>query len=154
MNNKMLRLAFVAVAVTAAAACTKKDNDSITGTTDYTSVALSSDPSTFVVHVRLVPRAIDTATTGEIDTIPAHDEPADSIAFDPVATIMPQAVAIANGQANMTYAFSNAVASINESFFVQGDTTGTSTLTVTYTDVNHGFATTTLDLPVTVTLVP
>jgi hypothetical protein len=157
MNNKMLRLAVVAVAVTAAtAACDKKDSNSVTGSTDYTSVALSSDPTSFVVHVRLVPRQIDTSATlpQVIDTIPAHEVPADSIAFDPIATIMPQDVAIANGQANMTYAFSNPVASINESFFVQGDTTGTTTLTVTYTDVNHGFATTTLDLPVTVTEVP
>ena len=39
MNNRMLRLAVVAVGVVAAAACTKKDSNSITGSTDYTSVA-------------------------------------------------------------------------------------------------------------------
>lgn len=153
MNNKMLRLAVVAVAVTAAvAACDKKDSNSVTGTTDYTSVALSSDPSSFSLHVHLVPQRIDTASTGAIDTVPAHDEAVDSIAFNPVATIMPEDVPIANGVANMTFA--SEVASVNSSSYVQGDTTGTGTLTVTYTDVNHGFATTTLDLPVTVTLVP
>ena len=152
MNNKMLRLAFVAVAVTAAAACDKKDSNSLTGTTDYTSVALSSDPASFNLHVQLVPQKIDTSDAGVIDTVPAHDEAVDSIAFNPVATIMPQDVPIANGVANMT--FGSAVAEVNSSFYVQGDTTGTGTLTVTYTDVNHGFATTTLDIPVTVTLAP
>ncbi|HEV7704763.1 MAG TPA: hypothetical protein VGO46_10745 [Gemmatimonadaceae bacterium] len=153
MNNKMLRLAFVAVAVTAAAACDKKDSNSVTGTTDYTAVALSSTPTSFNLHVHLVPQKIDTsAETGVIDTVVAHDEAVDSIAFSPVAKIEPEDVPIANGVANMT--FSSPFAEVNSSSYVQGDTTGTGTLTVTYTDVNHAFAVTTMDLPVTVTLVP
>ncbi len=153
MNRMKFMLAAVSVCALLAA-CAKRDSNAITGSTDYTSVALSSDPSAFVLHVHLVPRAIDTTDAG-IDTVPAHEEPSDSIAFDPVATLMPQGVVLSNGQNNMTYAFSNsAVASINESFFVQGDTTGTTNLTVTYTDVNHDFATTSLVLPVTVTQVP
>ena len=47
MDNRMLRLAVVALGVVAATACTKHDNNAITGTTDYTSVALSSDPASF-----------------------------------------------------------------------------------------------------------
>jgi len=152
MNNKMLKLAIVAVAVTAAAACDKNDSNSVTGSTDYTSVSLSADPTSFNLHVHIVPQKIDTAESGDIDTVVAHAEPVDSIAFTPVATIEPQDVPIANGIANMTFA--SEVASVNSSSYVQGDTTGTGTLTITYTDVNHGFATTTLDLPVTVTLVP
>jgi hypothetical protein len=153
MNNKMLRLAVVAVGVVAAAACTKKDSNSITGSTDYTSVALSLDSAAYVLHVQLVPQSIDTsAETGVIDTVPAHEVPVDSIAFDPVATIMPQDVPIANAVSNMT--FSSPVSSVNSSFYIQGDTTGTGTMTVVYTDVNHNFTTTTLDVPVTVTQVP
>jgi hypothetical protein len=153
MNNKMLRLAVVAVGVVAAAACTKHDSNAITGATDYTSVALSSDPSSFALHVQLVPREIDTsATTGKIDTIPAHEVPVDSVEFNPVATIQPQDVPVANGFANMT--FSSPISSVNSSSFIQGDTTGTGTMTVVYTDVNHDFATTTLEIPVTVTQVP
>lgn len=154
MNNKMLRLAVVAAVTVAAAACTKHDPDAITGSTGYTSVVLSSDPAAFNLHVRLVPRAIDTSGTGVIDTVVAHEEPVDSIAFNPIATIMPQNVPIANGATNMTFTFGSNAASLNESFFVQGDTTGTTTLTVVYTDVNHSFATTTMVLPVTVTQVP
>jgi len=127
MNNKMLRLAVVAVAVVAAAACDKNDNDSITGSTDYTSVTVGSDPSSFTVDV------------------------GDSVEFTPTATIEPQGVVIANGTQNMTFAFANpAIAEINGSGFVQGDAPGTTTLTITYTDVNHDFTQTTLSVPVIV----
>lgn len=153
MDIRMLRLAVVALGVVAATACTKHDNNAITGTTDYTSVALSSDPASFDLHVQLVPRAIDTSsTTGKIDTVPAHEVPVDSVAFNPVATIMPENVPIANAVSNMT--FSSPISSVNSSFYLQGDTTGTGTMTVVYTDVNHDFATTTLQIPVTVTQVP
>ena len=100
--------------------------------------------------MRIVPQKIDTAESGTIDTVVAHAEAVDSIAFTPVAKIEPQDVPIANGVANMTFA--SPVAEVNSSSYVQGDTTGTGVLTITYTDVNHGFATTTLDIPVTVTL--
>ena len=128
MNNKMLRLAIVAAAVLAAAACTKHDANSLTGTTDYTSVAVSSDPTSFTIAK------------------------GDSAEFTPTATTEPQGSVIANGSANMTFSFANpAIAEVNGSGFVQGDAVGTTTLTITYTDVNHNFATTTLDVPVTVT---
>ena len=131
MNNKMLRLAVVAVGVVAAAACTKKDSNSITGSTDYTSVQLASDPTSFTVAK------------------------GDSAEFTPTATIEPQGVAIANALDNMTFTFANpAVAEVNASGFVQGDSVGSTTLTITYTDVNHNFATSTLDVPVTVTAAP
>lgn len=152
MNKPKLMFAVFAACV-ALAACAKKDFNAITGTDTSTGVTLSSDPASFDVHVRLVPREIDTVS-GVIDTIPAHEVPADSTAFNPVATLEPQDVVIANGQDNMVFTFNNSVASLNGSQFVQGDTTGTSSLTITYTDVVHGFATTTLTLPVTVTQVP
>jgi hypothetical protein len=128
MTNKMLRLAFVAAAVTAAAACTKNDANSLTGTTDYTSVSVTSDPTSFNLDV------------------------GDSAEFTPTATTEPQGTVIANGNANMTYSFANpTIAEINGSGFVQGDAPGTTTLTITYTDVNHQFATTSVTVPVTVT---
>jgi len=127
MNNKMLRLAVGAAAVLAAAACTKNDANSITGTTDYTSVSVQSDPTSFDLAL------------------------GDSAVFTPTATIEPQNVMVVNGTANMTFSFSNPdVAEINGSGYVQGDAPGTTTLTITYTDVNHNFATTTLDVPITV----
>ena len=123
----MLRLAVAAAAVLAAAACTKNDANAITGTTDYTSVAVQSDPTSFDLAV------------------------GDSAAFTPSATIEPQNLVIANGTDNMTFSFSNPdVAEINGSGYVQGDAAGTTTLTITYTNVNHNFATTTLDVPITV----
>jgi len=152
MNKSKLMFAALAACVVLAG-CNKKDFNAITGTDTSTGIALSSDPTSFDVHVRLVPRAIDTVGT-KIDTIPAHEVPTDSIALNPVATLVPQDVVIANGQTNMVFTFNNSVASVNGSQFVQGDTTGTSSLTVTYTDVVHGFATTTLTMPVTVTQVP
>jgi hypothetical protein len=147
----MLMCAAIA-ALAVMAACTKNDSNAVTGSTDYESVALSSNVPSFVLHVQLVPQSIDTASSGKIDTTVAHEVPLDSIEFNPVATTMPQDVPIANGITNMT--FTSPVASVNSSFFVQGDTTGTDNLTVVYTDVNHDFATTTLILPVTVTEVP
>jgi len=127
MDRKMFMLA-VAAGVLTTAACTKKDINAITGATDYTSVQLSSDPTSFSVVV------------------------GDSAAFTPTATIEPQGVAISNGSDNMTFAFANpAIAEVNGSGFVQGDAVGSTTLTITYIDVNHGNAATTLDVPVTVT---
>lgn len=123
-----LKLAIVAAAVVAAAGCTKHDANAITGSTDYTSVQVTSDPTSFTVA------------------------PGDSAEFTPTATIEPQNVVVVNGTANMTYSFANpAVAHINDSGYLQGDEAGSTTLTVTYTDVNHNFATTSVDVPVTVT---
>lgn len=127
MINMKLKFAIVAACVVAAAGCTKHDANSITGSTDYTSVQVTSNPSSFTIA------------------------PGDSAAFTPIATIEPQNVVVVNGTANMTYSFANpAVAHINESGYVQGDVAGSTTLTITYTDVNHGFATTTATVPVTV----
>src|ERR1700712_2258506 len=118
MHRTMLMCAAIA-ALAAVAACTKNDNNSVTGTTDYTSVALSSNVPSFTLHVQLIPRSIDTSSTGKIDTTAAHDVPVDSIEFNPVASILPQDVPIANGVANMT--FSSSVAQVNSSSFVQAD---------------------------------
>jgi hypothetical protein len=155
MNRKVLRLAVVAVTVATAAACAQKDVNAITGSTSYDSVSLSSNPSSFDLHVRFVPTQItvdSSASPVKTDTVPAHYVPADSTAFNPIATIEPQGVAIANGAANMTFTFSDSkVAEINGSFFIQPDTIGTTNVTIVYTDVNHNFATTSLTLPITVT---
>jgi hypothetical protein len=131
MNNMMLRLAVVTLGVMAATACDKRDSNSITGSTDYTSVSLGSDPTSFTIPV------------------------GDSAEFTPTATIEPQGVAIGNATANMTFSFADPdIAEVNASGFVQGDAVGSTTLTITYTDVNHNFATSTLDVPVTVTGAP
>ena len=83
MNNMMLRLAVVTLGVMAATACDKRDSNSITGSTDYTSVSLGSDPTSFTIPV------------------------GDSAEFTPSATIEPQGVAIANALDNMTFTFAN-----------------------------------------------
>lgn len=130
MHRQMLMLA-VAVAAVSAVACTKKDSNSITGTTDFTSVTLSSDPPSFTVPVT------------------------DSEAFTPTVKIQPQDVALPNGIDNMTFTFANpAIAEINASGYVQGDAVGHTTMTITYTDADHNFATTSIDVPVTVTGAP
>ena len=130
MHRKMLMLAVVAGVLTTAA-CTKRDINAITGSTDYTSVQLSSDPTSFSVVV------------------------GDSAAFTPTATLEPQGVAISNGSDNMTFTFADPnIAEVNGSGFVQGDAVGNTTLTITYTDVNHDNATTSIDVPVAVTGAP
>jgi hypothetical protein len=127
----MMLMGAAIAALAVMAACTKHDSNSITGATGYTSVAVSSDPTSFTVVK------------------------GDSAEFAPIATTEPDGVEIANGSANMTFTFANpAVAEINGSGFVQGDSVGSTTLTITYTDVNHNFATSTFDVPVTVTAVP
>lgn len=130
MNKTKLMLAMLA-ACAALAGCAKKDFNAITGTSDFTSVALSNDPASYTLPV------------GE------------TAGIAPVATLEPQGVAVANGTDNMTFSFSDpAVAEINGDGNLQGDAVGSTTLTVTYTDVDHNFATTTLAIPVTVTAAP
>jgi hypothetical protein len=150
MHRQMLMLA-VAAAVVSTAACTKKDNNSITGNTDYSSVAVSSDPTSFHVHVMRNPA--DTIAPSNPAYVPLPFYVAsDSTLFTPTAKIEPQDVVISNGADNMSFTFSNPIAHINGSSYVQGDSLGTSTMTITYIDVNHNFAPTTLDVPITVTL--
>ncbi|MGH7621787.1 MAG: Ig-like domain-containing protein [Gemmatimonadaceae bacterium] len=130
MYRQTLMLA-VGAAVLATAACSKKDINGITGTTDYTSIQLGSDPTSFDVVLH------------------------DSAAFTPTAKIEPQDVAISNAIDNMNFSFADPdVAEVNGSGYVQGDAVGTTTLTITYIDVNHDFAATTLVVPVTVTAAP
>lgn len=132
MNRLKFMLAAASVCALLAA-CQKKDFNAITGTTDYTSVVLSSDPASYTIA-----EGVDNA-----------------VAFGPVATLEPQGAVIANGSTNMTYSFSDpSIAEINGDGNLQGDAVGTTTLTVTYTDVDHNFATTTLAIPVRVTAAP
>lgn len=132
MNKTKLMFAAVAACATLAA-CAKKDFNAITGTDTSTSVSLSNDSTAY--HIL---EGVDNA-----------------VAISPVATLEPQGVVIGNGTTNMAYTFSNpAIAEINADGNLQGDAVGTTTLTVTYTDVVHNFATTTLDIPVTVTAPP
>ena len=153
MNRTMLMFAIIAT-VTAVGACNKKDFNAITGTTDYASVSLTTDPTSFNLHVHLVPDSIFfDSTAGHPDTIPAHEVPVDSTLLTATAFIQPQDVAVANGTTNMTFTVGNSVASFNDPYIVP-DTTGTTSLTIVYTDVNHSFTTTTAVLPITVTQVP
>jgi outer membrane lipoprotein SlyB len=130
MNKTKLMFAAIAACV-ALAGCQKKDFNSITGTTNFTSVALSNDSTAYHLAV------------------------GDIVSFAPVATIEPQGTVIGNGLTNMTFAFSDpAVAEINSDGNLQADAAGTSTLTITYTDVDHSFTTSTLAIPITVTAAP
>lgn len=151
MHRKMFMITAVAV-MAATAACSKRDNNAITGTTDYTSVSLSSDVNSFTVHV--YPNPADTIDVDDPNYVDVpHYLPTDSTEFTPTAKIEPQDVAIVNGSQNMTYTFDpGTLADVNGSGFVEGDAPGTGSMTITYTDVNHDFAQTTLVLPVTVTL--
>jgi Bacterial Ig-like domain (group 2) len=132
MNKTKLMLAMIA-ACAALAGCAKKDFDAVTGTTDFTSVALSNDSTAYHIVA-----GADGAVT-----------------LAPVATLEPQGVIVANGSDNMTFSFANPdVAHINDDGNLQGFSAGSTTVTVTYTDVDHNFATTTLDIPITVSAAP
>jgi hypothetical protein len=132
MNKTKLMLALV-VACAAFAGCAKKDFDAVTGTTDFTSVSLSNDSTAY--HI----------TEGDDG----------AVALAPVATLEPQGVAVANGTDNMSFAFGDEdIAHLNDDGNLQGYSVGTTNLTVTYTDVDHDFATTTLVIPVTVLAAP
>jgi hypothetical protein len=132
MNKTKLMLAMIA-ACAALAGCTKKDFNAVTGTTDFTSVALSNDSTAY--HIQA---GADGA-----------------VALAPVATLEPQGVVVANGSDNMTFSFANeAVAHLNDDGNLQGYSTGSTSVTVTYTDVDHNFATTTLVIPITVSAAP
>ena len=126
MDKTKLMFAAVAVCVTLAA-CAKKDFNAITGTDTSQSVTLSNDSSSY------------------------HIFQDSTVAFAPVATLEPQGVAIGNGTTNMTFTFANpAIAEINGDGNLQGDAVGTTTLTITYSDVVHNFTTTSISVPVTV----
>ena len=112
------------------AACSPKERNFITGTNDFTSVAVALDPSTATIAA------------------------GDSTEFTTTVSLVPQGTVISNGAANVTYTFSNPeVAHINDSGFLQGDEAGTTTLVATYTDKNHDFAQTTSN-EVTITVSP
>ncbi len=129
IKSKLMLGAAVVIAV--AAGCSKYEPNGITGTTEFTTIQLADDPASFTI-------AVD-----------------DSLPFAPTATIEPQGLLVSNGTDNMTYAIANTeVAVINESGYVQGVSVGTTTLEITYTDVDHSFATTTLAVPVTITAGP
>lgn len=152
-----LKLMLAAAAVIAVvAACSKNEPNGITGSTEFTGVALATNPSSFALHVRLVPESTYfDSTAGHDSTIPAHDIPLDSTLFDVTASTVPQNLVIANGFDNMT--FDSPVAALvagADGNYVVPDTTGSASFTVTYTDVDHNFATTTAVLPITVTQVP
>ena len=130
MNKMTLMLAAVA-ACAIVTACTKTDHNAITGTDQSTSISLSNDSTAY------------------------HILKDSTVAFAPVATLEPQNVAIANGTTNMVFTFANpAIAEINGDGNLQGDAVGSTTLTITYTDVVHNFTTTTLSIPVTVLATP
>jgi hypothetical protein len=132
MNKTKLMLALV-VACAALAGCTKKDFNAVTGTTDFTSVALSNDSTAY--HIT---EGVDGA-----------------VALTPVATLEPQGVAVANGLDNMSFVFADEnIAHFNDDGNLQGFAVGTTNVTVTYTDVDHDFATTTLVIPITVLAAP
>ena len=118
---------FGVAALAAAAACSPKDRNFITGTSAFTSVAVALDPTTATIAV------------------------GDSVPFTTVVTLVPQGTVVVNGTDNVQYTFSNAdVAHINDSGYIQGDATGSTVLTATYTDNNHSFATTSTTTTITV----
>jgi hypothetical protein len=120
------------VVVIAVSACSPKDRNFITGSNEFTSVAVEIDPTTATVAQN------------------------DSASFNTTVTLVPQGTVIPNGFLNVSYSFSDpAVAHINDSGFIQGDAVGTTTLTATYTDPSHANATTTSnDVTVHVTAAP
>jgi hypothetical protein len=72
MKKTKLMLATIA-ACAALAGCAKKDFDAVTGTTEFTSVALSSEPSSYDLHEEFVPQVITIdRATGLPDMVPAH----------------------------------------------------------------------------------
>jgi hypothetical protein len=112
----------------ASAACSPKDRNFLTGSSDFTSVAVAVDPASASM-------AVD-----------------DSVAMTTTVTLVPQGSVVLNGTDNVSYAFADPnVAHINDSGYIQGDHAGTTTLVATYTDKNHDFAETTSNV-VTVTV--
>jgi uncharacterized protein YjdB len=104
----------------ASAACSPKDRNFITGSSDFTSVAVAIDPSSESVVV------------------------GDSVAFTTTVTLVPQGSVVSNGADVVSYTVGDPnVAHVNDSGYLQGDHAGTTTLVATYTDRNHADAQTT-----------
>jgi hypothetical protein len=127
-----------AVAVIVSTACSPKDRNFITGSSDFTSVDVAISPSS------------------------ASIVEGDSAQFTTTVTLVPQGGVVLNGTLNVAYAFSDpSVAEINSSTcpdgtfpagsisycgYITGDSPGTTTLIATYTDKDHDFAQTTSQL--------
>ena len=110
------------------AACSPQDRNFMTGTSEFTSVAVALDPPAATMAV------------------------GDSAALTTTVTLVPQGSVVPNGTDNVVYTFSNPdVAHFNDSGYLQGDEAGTTTLVATYTDKNHDFAETTSNV-VTITV--
>jgi hypothetical protein len=132
MNKTKLMLALV-IACAAFAGCTKKDFNAVTGNTEFDSISLSNDSTAY--HIV---EGADGAVT-----------------LAPVATLEPQGAVVQNGLDNMTFAFDDEeIAHLNDDGNLQGYSPGTTNVTVTYVDVDHDFATTTLVIPITVLSAP
>jgi hypothetical protein len=116
----------------ASGACSPKDRNFLTGSSDFTSVAVAVDPASASMAV------------------------GDSVAMSTTVTLVPQGTVVLNGTDNVSYTFADpGVAHINDSGYLQGDEAGTTTLVATYTDKNHDFAETTSNVvTITVTDVP
>jgi len=79
----------------------------------------------------------------------------DSVAQDPTVTIEPQGTIVPNGANNIAASFSvPGIVDFNDSGFLQADSTGTTVLTYTFTDFNHQNATSSVSVPITVTVGP
>lgn len=116
----------------ASAACSPKDRNFITGSSDFTSVAVAIDPPSASMVV------------------------GDSVAITTTVSLVPQGSVVLNGADLVSYTIGDPnVAHINDSGYLQGDQAGTTTLVATYTDRNHEDAQTTSNVvAVTVTSAP
>jgi hypothetical protein len=115
------------IAVLASVACSPKDISGISGTTGFSSISLTTDST--AIHLNV----------GDVVTV------------TPVVKIEPQDLVVPNGADNVRFTFSNPdVANLDEDGNVAALAAGTTTLTLTYTDANHDFATTSIDIPITV----
>lgn len=142
-----------ALAVAVAAACSPKDRNFLVGPmTQYDSVSIV--PTSTALHVRLIPDSIFfDSTAGHPDTIPAHEVPVDSTLL--AVMMQPQDVILGNGVALSQVTLSDdPVVTVSDLNYIVPVTTGTTQLTIAFTDHLHSDAVTTRVIPITVTQVP
>jgi len=153
--NRLVVCAITVLAVGAVACSSDDNNGANAGLGTFATVVLSVDSSPVALHVERNPA----------DTIPRSDTVHfkklpflvgdDAVDRTPTVFVEPSGDSVSNGLDNVSATFSNdGIAEFNDDGELVGDTVGTTVLTYTLTDVNHSNATTSVNIPITVTVGP
>jgi hypothetical protein len=121
----------------------------------FSSVELAVDSSPVTLHVKRNPAdTIPITDTANYEPLPYYVGD-DAVDRTPAVLVLPSGDTVSNGLNNVSATFSNdGIAEFDDDGALVGDTVGTTVLTYTFTDYNHNHATTSVNIPITVSVGP